>query len=131
MIGEIQPDIDLQYLFVNQTQKVLQVRYMRKVTREDGTTERLGWGPWQHIRDNDPYAKAGTAYSLEHRPEMTEAEGEKLAGDLVAMIRKLAFCLRRSAGADNGPAEEAMNLLLRHGLLSKQEAESERRFREI
>jgi hypothetical protein len=47
------------------------------------------------------------------------------------MIRKLAFCLRRSAGADNGPAEEAMNLLLRHGLLSKSEAESERRFREF
>jgi hypothetical protein len=39
--------------------------------------------------------------------------------------------LRRSAGADNGPAEEAMNLLLRHGLLSKSEAESERRFREF
>ena len=130
MIGEIQPDIDLQYLFVNQTQKVLQVRYMRKVTREDGTTERLGWGPWQHIRDNDPYAKAGTQYSLQ-RQEMTDAEGEKLASDLVAMVRKLAFCLRRSAGADSGPAEEAMNLLLRHGLLSGQEAESERRFREI
>ena len=80
--------------------------------------------------DHDPYAAAGTRYSL-HQSEMTEADGEKLAKDLVETIRKLVFCLRRSAGADSGPAEQAMDLLLRHGLLTESEAESERRFRDI
>ena len=131
MIGEIQPDVDFQYLYVNQTQKVLQVRYMRKITREDGTTERLGWGPWRNIRDHDPYAAAGTAYSLQERPEMTEAEGEKLALDLVTTIRELVFEVRTNQGRFNGTAEHAMNLLLRHKLLTESQAESERRFREM
>ena len=116
--------------FVNQTQKVLEVSRRKLTVRDDGGLEIGPFGRWEVIPDHDPYAAAGTAYSLQ-RQEMTDAEGEKLASDLVAMVRKLAFCLRRSAGADNGPAEEAMNLLLRHGLLSGQEAESERRFREI
>jgi hypothetical protein len=117
--------------YVNQTQKVLEVSRRKLTIRDDGGLEIGPFGRWEVVPDHDPYAAAGTQYSLQERPEMTDAEGEKLAGDLVAMIRKLAFCLRRSAGADNGPAEEAMNLLLRHGLLSGQKAESERRFREI
>ena len=116
--------------YVNQTQKVLEVSRRKLTVRDDGGLEIGPFQRWEVVPDHDPYAAAGTQYSLQ-RPEMTDAEGEKLAGDLVAMVRKLAFCLRRSAGADNGPAEEAMNLLLRHGLLNKQEAESERRFREI
>jgi hypothetical protein len=116
--------------YVNQTQRVLEVSRRKLTVRDDGGLEIGPFGRWEVVPDHDPYAAAGTAYSLQ-RPEMTDAEGEKLAGDLVAMVRKLAFCLRRSAGADNGPAEEGMNLLLRHGLLSGQEAESERRFREI
>lgn len=116
--------------YVNQTQKVLEVSRRILVKRDDGGLEIGQFGRWEVVPDHDPYAEAGTQYSLQ-RQEMTEAQGEKLAGDLVATIRKLAFCLRRSAGADNGPAEEAMNLLLRHGLLTRQEAESERRFREI
>ena len=116
--------------FVNQTQRVLEVSRRRLTVREDGGLEIGPFGRWEVVPDHDPYAAAGTAYSLQ-RQEMTEAEGDRLAKDLVATIRKLAFCLRRSAGADNGPAEDAMNLLLRHGLLSGQEAESERRFREI
>ena len=116
--------------YVNQTQKVLEVSRRKLTVRDDGGLEIGPFGRWEVVTDHDPYAAAGTQYSLQ-RQEMTEAEGDKLAGDLVATIRKLAFCLRRSAGADNGPAEEAMNLLLRHGLLSGQEAESERRFREI
>ena len=116
--------------FVNQTQKVLEVSRRKLTLRDDGGLEIGPFGRWEVIPDHDPYAAAGTQYSLQ-RPEIRDAEGEKLASDLVAMIRKLAFCLRRSAGADNGPAEEAMNLLLRHGLLSGQDAESERRFREI
>jgi hypothetical protein len=115
---------------VNQTQKVLEVSRRKLTLRDDGGLEIGPFGRWEVIPDHDPYAAAGTQYSLQ-RPEIRDAEGEKLASDLVAMIRKLAFCLRRSAGADNGPAEEAMNLLLRHGLLSKSEAESERRFREF
>ena len=117
--------------FVNQTQWVLEVSRRKLTLRDDGGLEIGPFQPWEVVPDHDPYAAAGTAYSLQERPEMTDAEGEKLAGDLVAMVRKLVFCLRRSAGADNGPAEEAMNLLLRHGLLSEQEAESERRFREF
>ena len=117
--------------FVNQSQWVLEVSRRKLTLRDDGGLEIGPFQPWEVVPDHDPYAAAGTAYSLQERPEMTDAEGEKLAGDLVAMVRKLVFCLRRSAGADNGPAEEAMNLLLRHGLLSGQEAESERRFREI
>jgi hypothetical protein len=117
--------------FVNQTQKVLEVSRRKLIVRDDGGLEIGSFGRWEVVPDYDPYAAAGTVYSLQERPEMTEAEGETLALDLVAIIRKLAFCLRRSAGADNGPAEEAMNLLLRHGLLSGQDAESERRFREI
>ena len=116
--------------YVNQTQRVLEVSRRKLTVRDDGGLEIGPFGRWEVGPDHDPYASAGTQYSLQ-RQEMTEAEGDKLAGDLVATIRKLAFCLRRSAGADNGPAEEAMNLLLRHGLLSRQEAESERRFREI
>ena len=117
--------------FVNQSQWVLEVSRRKLTLRDDGGLEIGPFQPWEVVPDHDPYAAAGTAYSLQERPEMTDAEGEKLAGDLVAMVRKLVFCLRRSAGADNGPAEEAMNLLLRHGLLSEQEAESERRFREF
>jgi hypothetical protein len=117
--------------FVNQTQKVLEVSRRKLTVREDGGLEIGPFGRWEVIPDYDPYAAAGTTYSLQERSEMTDAEGDKLAGDLVATIRKLAFCLRRAAGADNGPAEAAMNLLLRHGLLSGQEAESERRFREM
>ena len=117
--------------FVNQSQWVLEVSRRKLTLRDDGGLEIGPFGRWEVIPDYDPYAAAGTQYSLQERQEMTNAQGEKLASDLVAMIRKLAFCLRRSAGADNGPAEEAMNLLLRHGLLSKSEAESERRFREI
>ena len=117
--------------YINQTQKVLEVSRRKLIVRDDGVLEIGPFGRWEVVPDHDPYAAAGTAYSLQERPEMTEAEGETLALDLVAIIRKLAFCLRRSAGADNGPAEEAMNLLLRHGLLSGQDAESERRFREI
>ena len=117
--------------FVNQSQWVLEVSRRKLTLRDDGGLEIGPFQPWEVVPDHDPYAAAGTAYSLQERPEMTDAEGEKLAGDLVAMVRKLVFCLRRSAGADNGPAEEAMNLLLRHGLLSGQEAESERRFREF
>ena len=116
--------------FVNQSQWVLEVSRRKLTVRDDGGLEIGPFGRWEVVPDHDPYAAAGTQYSLQ-RQEMTDAEGEKLAGDLVAMIRKLAFCLRRSAGAENGPAEEAMSLLLRHGLLSKSEAESERRFREI
>ena len=116
--------------FVNQTQKVLEVSRRKVTVRDDGGLWIGSFGRWEVVPDHDPYAAAGTQYSLQ-RQEMTEAEGEKLASDLVAMIRKLAFCLRRSAGADNGPAQEAMDLLLRSGLLSGQEAESERRFREI
>ena len=117
--------------YVNQTQRVLEVSRRKLTLRDDGGLEIGPFGRWEVVPDHDPYAAAGTAYSLQERPEMTDAEGEKLASDLVAMVRKLAFCLRRSAGTDNGPAEEAMSLLLRHGLLTKQEAESERRFREI
>ena len=116
--------------YVNQTQRVLEVSRRKLTLRDDGGLEIGPFQRWEVVPDHDPYAAAGTQYSLQ-RQEMTDAEGEKLASDLVAMVRKLAFCLRRSAGADNGPAEEAMNLLLRHGLLSGQEAESERRFREI
>ena len=116
--------------YVNQTQRVLEVSRRKLTVRDDGGLEIGPFQRWEVVPDHDPYAAAGTQYSLQ-RQEMTDAEGEKLASDLVAMVRKLAFCLRRSAGADNGPAEEAMNLLLRHGLLSGQEAESERRFREI
>jgi hypothetical protein len=117
--------------FVNQAQWVLEVSRRKLTVRDDGGLEIGPFGRWEVIPDYDPYAAAGTAYSLQERPEMTEADGEKLAGDLVATIRKLAFCLRRSAGTDNGPAEDAMNLLLRHGLLTDFEAESERRFREM
>ena len=116
--------------FVNQTQRLLEVSRRKLTLRDDGGLEIGPYGRWEVVPDYDPYAAAGTAYSLQPQ-EMTEAEGEKLAGDLVAAVRKLVFYLRRSAGADNGPAEEAMDLLLRHGLLSGQEAESERRFREI
>jgi hypothetical protein len=121
----------MRWRYVNQTQKVLEVAYRKITQRDDGGLEISEFGRWEVIPDHDPYAAAGTQYSLQEQSEMTDAEGEKLAGDLVAMVRKLAFCLRRSAGADNGPAEEAMDLLLRHGLLSGQEAESERRFREM
>jgi len=117
--------------YVNQTQRILEVSRRKLTVRDDGGLEIGSFGRWEVVPDHDPYAAAGTQYSLQERPEMSDAEGEKLASDLVATIRKLAFCLRRSAGADNGPAEEAMNLLLRHGLLSGQESESERRFREI
>lgn len=116
--------------YVNQTQRVLEVSRRKLTVRDDGGLEIGPFQRWEVIPDHDPYAAAGTQYSLQ-RQEMTEADGEKLASDLVAMVRKLAFCLRRSAGADNGPAEEAMSLLLRHGLLTESEAESERRFREI
>jgi hypothetical protein len=116
--------------YVNQTQKVLEVSRRKLTVRDDGGLEIGPFGRWEVIPDHDPYAAAGTHYSLQ-RQEMSDAEGEKLAGDLVAAVRKLVFCLRRSTGADNGPAEQAMDLLLRHGLLTGQEAESERRFREV
>jgi hypothetical protein len=121
----------MRWRYINQTQKVLEVAYRKITQRDDGGLEISEFGRWEVVPDHDPYAAAGTAYSLQERPEMTEAEGDRLAKDLVTMVRKLAFCLRRSAGDDNGPAEEAMNLLLRHGLLTDSEAESERRFREM
>ena len=120
----------MRWRFVNQTQRVLEVAYRKITQRDDGGLEISEFGRWEVVPDHDPYAAAGTQYSLQ-RPEMTDAEGEKLAGDLVAMIRKLAFELRTNQGRFSRTAEAAMNLLLRHGLLTESEAESERRFREI
>lgn len=120
----------MRWRYVNQTQKVLEVAHRKIVQRDDGGLEISEFGRWEVVPDHDPYAAAGTGYSLQ-RPPLSDDEGEKLAVALVATIRKLIFSLRRSAGSDNGTAEEAMDLLLRSGLLSGQEAESERRFREI
>jgi hypothetical protein len=117
--------------FVNQTQRVLEVSRRKLTVREDGGLEIGPFGRWEVIPDHDPYAAAGTAYSLQERPEMTDAEGEKLAKDLVATIQRLVFEVRTNQGRFSRTAEEAMNLLLRHGLLTESEAESERRFREI
>ena len=117
--------------FVNQTQKVLEVSRRKLTVREDGGLEIGPFQRWEVVPDHDPYAAAGTAYSLQERPEMTEAEGEKLALDLVTTIRELVFEVRTNQGRFNGTAEHAMNLLLRHKLLTESQAESERRFREI
>lgn len=120
----------MRWRYTNQTQKVLEVSHRKITQRDDGGLEISGFGAWEVVPDHDPYAAAGTSYSLQ-RPPLSDEEGEKLATALVATIRKLVFSLRRSAGSDNGTAEEAMDLLLRSGLLSGQDAESERRFREI
>ena len=117
--------------YVNQTQRVLEVSRRKLTLRDDGGLEIGPFQRWEVVPDHDPYAAAGTAYSLQERPEMTDAEGEKLASDLVAMVRKLAFEVRTNQGRFSRAAEQAMNLLLRHGLLTESEAESERRFREI
>ena len=116
--------------YVNQTQKVLEVSRRKLTVRDDGGLEIGPFGRWEVVPDHDPYAAAGTQYSLQ-RPEMTDAEGEKLAKDLVTTIQRLVFEVRTNQGRFSRAAEQAMNLLLRHGLLTQSEAESERRFREI
>ena len=116
--------------YVNQTQKVLEVSRRKLTVRDDGGLEIGPFGRWEVVPDHDPYAAAGTQYSLQ-RPEMTDAEGEKLAKDLVTTIQRLVFEVRTNQGRFSRAAEQAMNLLLRHGLLTESEAESERRFRDI
>ena len=116
--------------YVNQTQKVLEVSRRKLTVRDDGGLEIGPFGRWEVVPDHDPYAAAGTQYSLQ-RPEMTDAEGEKLAKDLVTTIQRLVFEVRTNQGRFSRAAEQAMNLLLRHGLLTESEADSERRFRDI